>query len=234
MKDHLKKKWTLVHQEFKSKSKPKVPTQAAPSTSAGAASAGKSQPSIRLPYIPGGKHSYTQDDDLRDMMIEKFIIKLQTPVSDTAPSYDKSQLAKAVDIAIALELEIHEMNRGFEKPRKDKFRSLISVFVQHSHMREKLMSGAVGPKQILHMKREDFLGAELKRQLSEADEARMQSMRTDWAREQDQKAGLADSFFTCKKCKSKKTSYYQQQTRGADEPMTNFIECLDCGFKWKE
>ena len=59
MKDHLKKKWTLVHQEFKSKSKPKVPTQAAPSVSAGAASAGKSQPSIRLPYIPGGKHSYT-------------------------------------------------------------------------------------------------------------------------------------------------------------------------------
>ena len=111
---------------------------------------------------------------------------------------------------------------------------MISVFVQHTHMRQKLMTGTVTAKSILEMKREDFLNPELKRQLSEADEARMQSMRTDWAREQDQKAGLADSFFTCKKCRSKKTSYYQQQTRGADEPMTNFIECLDCGFKWKE
>jgi transcription elongation factor S-II len=42
-----------------------------------------------------------------------------------------------------------------------------------------------------------------------------------------------DGFYTCKKCGSKHTTYFQMQTRGADEPMTNFITCINCGNKWK-
>ena len=40
-------------------------------------------------------------------------------------------------------------------------------------------------------------------------------------------------MFTCKKCKSKKCTYYELQTRSADEPATIFITCLDCGKHWK-
>tara|TARA_X000000950_G_C13665450_1_gene557703 strand:+ start:226 stop:747 length:522 start_codon:yes stop_codon:yes gene_type:complete len=39
--------------------------------------------------------------------------------------------------------------------------------------------------------------------------------------------------FKCWKCKSKKCTYYQLQTRSADEPMTTFVTCLDCGQRWK-
>jgi transcription elongation factor S-II len=39
--------------------------------------------------------------------------------------------------------------------------------------------------------------------------------------------------FKCWKCKSKKCTYYQLQTRSADEPMTTFVTCLDCGNRWK-
>lgn len=39
--------------------------------------------------------------------------------------------------------------------------------------------------------------------------------------------------FTCGKCRSKKTTYYQMQTRSADEPMTSFVTCLKCGKRWK-
>ena len=39
--------------------------------------------------------------------------------------------------------------------------------------------------------------------------------------------------FTCYKCRSKKCSYYQLQTRSADEPMTTFVTCIDCGNRWK-
>tara|TARA_Y100000817_G_scaffold307043_2_gene293000 strand:+ start:368 stop:877 length:510 start_codon:yes stop_codon:yes gene_type:complete len=39
--------------------------------------------------------------------------------------------------------------------------------------------------------------------------------------------------FTCRKCKSKKCTYYQLQTRSADEPMTTFVTCIDCGNRWK-
>lgn len=39
--------------------------------------------------------------------------------------------------------------------------------------------------------------------------------------------------FTCWKCKSKKCTYYQLQTRAADEPMTTFVTCLSCGQRWR-
>jgi transcription elongation factor S-II len=60
----------------------------------------------------------------------------------------------------------------------------------------------------------------------------MAARRSDYLFE-EMKKKCTNSFFTCKKCKSKKTTYYQQQTRGADEPMTNFVSCLECGNKWK-
>lgn len=40
-------------------------------------------------------------------------------------------------------------------------------------------------------------------------------------------------MFTCRKCKSKRCTYYEMQTRSADEPTTVFVTCLDCGKHWK-
>ena len=42
-----------------------------------------------------------------------------------------------------------------------------------------------------------------------------------------------DGMFKCGKCKGTRTTYYQMQTRSADEPMTCFITCLKCQNRWK-
>jgi DNA-directed RNA polymerase subunit M/transcription elongation factor TFIIS len=34
------------------------------------------------------------------------------------------------------------------------------------------------------------------------------------------------------RCGSKRVFSYQKQTRGADEPMTTFAQCVKCGNKW--
>ena len=39
--------------------------------------------------------------------------------------------------------------------------------------------------------------------------------------------------FLCYKCKSHQCTYYQMQTRSADEPMTTFVTCIKCGNRWK-
>ena len=39
--------------------------------------------------------------------------------------------------------------------------------------------------------------------------------------------------FKCSKCKKRKCTYYELQTRSADEPMTTFVSCLSCGNHWK-
>ena len=44
---------------------------------------------------------------------------------------------------------------------------------------------------------------------------------------------MTDSF-KCRKCGSRSCSYYEVQTRSADEPMTQFITCLDCNNRWKQ
>lgn len=37
----------------------------------------------------------------------------------------------------------------------------------------------------------------------------------------------------CGRCKVFKVAYTQAQTRAADEPMTTFCECMNCGNRWK-
>lgn len=46
-------------------------------------------------------------------------------------------------------------------------------------------------------------------------------------------AQASTDMFTCRKCKSKRCTYYELQTRSADEPATIFVTCLDCGKNWK-
>ena len=43
----------------------------------------------------------------------------------------------------------------------------------------------------------------------------------------------ATDTFTCRKCKGNQCTYYQLQTRSADEPMTTFVTCLLCSARFK-
>ena len=42
----------------------------------------------------------------------------------------------------------------------------------------------------------------------------------------------ATDKWMCNGCKMRKCTYYELQTRSADEPMTIFIQCLNCGKRW--
>jgi len=47
------------------------------------------------------------------------------------------------------------------------------------------------------------------------------------------KAMATDQFY-CKQCHKRECTYYEMQTRSADEPMTIFISCLNCGKQWRQ
>ena len=38
----------------------------------------------------------------------------------------------------------------------------------------------------------------------------------------------------CPKCTSRRAYFQQLQIRSADEPMTAFYKCVECGFRWRE
>jgi DNA-directed RNA polymerase subunit M/transcription elongation factor TFIIS len=44
----------------------------------------------------------------------------------------------------------------------------------------------------------------------------------------------ATDKWMCNGCKQRKCTYYELQTRSADEPMTIFIHCLNCGKRWTQ
>ena len=57
-------------------------------------------------------------------------------------------------------------------------------------------------------------------------------IKRDKSKYETKQVAATDSF-TCRKCKSKECNYYQMQTRSADEPMTTFVSCINCGNRWK-
>ncbi|XP_038850010.1 transcription elongation factor A protein 3-like isoform X15 [Salvelinus namaycush] len=46
-------------------------------------------------------------------------------------------------------------------------------------------------------------------------------------------SGTISDLFQCSKCNKKNCTYNQMQTRSADEPMTTFVLCNECGNRWK-
>lgn len=47
------------------------------------------------------------------------------------------------------------------------------------------------------------------------------------------KVAADTDMFKCGRCKQRKCTYSQLQTRSCDEPMTTFVSCTVCGNRWK-
>jgi len=50
---------------------------------------------------------------------------------------------------------------------------------------------------------------------------------------EEKQESMTDQF-KCGRCKQRKCTYYELQTRSADEGMTIFITCLNCGWRWRQ
>ncbi|KAI9216379.1 transcription factor S-II-domain-containing protein [Blastocladiella britannica] len=94
-------------------------------------------------------------------------------------------------------------------------------------LRESVLGGDIAPAQLVSMRGEELASKDTRDRLQAAkDEALFK------ARAAGNVKAVTDQF-RCGKCKKRKCSYFQMQTRSADEPMTTFVECLECGNNWK-
>ena len=88
-----------------------------------------------------------------------------------------------------------------------------------------LRRGDMEPQQLAFMTHQEY-NPERWRKLIETKMKRDESKYTD-------NIQASTSMYTCKKCKSKRCTYYEMQTRSADEPATIFVTCLDCDKHWR-
>jgi len=116
-------------------------------------------------------------------------------------------------------------NKNFTHLYMDRMRSLwMNLQQTDNSLLERWQRGEINPEQMSSLTHQEMNGARWQSMIE-------QKMKRD-AHSTEMRAST--DMFTCKKCKSKKCSYYELQTRSADEPSTIFISCLDCGKNWKQ
>ena len=101
----------------------------------------------------------------------------------------------------------------------------IYINLKNDNLIEQVVSGEIKSHTIAFMTHHEMLPEKW------AEMIRIKSIR-DKSKFETHLEASTDTF-TCRKCKSKKCSYYLQQVRSADEPMTCYINCLECGSRWK-
>lgn len=94
-------------------------------------------------------------------------------------------------------------------------------------LRRSVLAGDITPKKFVTMTHDEMRSD--KRRL-EDEKLEKENMRTAMVAQVEKSISKE---FQCGKCKKKMVSYSQAQTRSADEPMTTFCECMNCGNRWK-
>ena len=114
-------------------------------------------------------------------------------------------------------------NKHFVQIYVDRLRSIVLNL--KSEILEHIKDGSIKPHIVAFMTHQE-LAPEKWAKLIEAKSKRdLNKFETNIA--------AATDTFTCRKCKGNQCTYYQMQTRSADEPMTCYISCCICGNRWK-
>jgi transcription elongation factor S-II len=118
---------------------------------------------------------------------------------------------------------------GVNEAYKGKMRSLFQNLKNKSNpqLRERVLKGEVSASKFVVMTHD-----EMKSDARRAEDEKLEQENMNQAMVAQVEKAISKEF-QCGKCKQKMVSYSQAQTRSADEPMTTFCECMNCGHRWK-
>lgn len=222
------KGWKEQIQIEKAKKKPQpaapkntssVPT--ANGDGASAAPAGKFHSGPRNPKTDG-VNTTLYDNSTRNASVSALYTALAIERNDSS----------SVIIKIATDIEA-EVFKAEYATINDNYRNKLRTFTmnlrnkKNPELRDRLLSGAITPGAFIKMSPNEMAPESLKKEIEKLHKQNLFD-----AQGATEKRAVTDRF-TCGKCKHKKVSYYQMQTRSADEPLTTFCTCENCGNRWK-
>jgi DNA-directed RNA polymerase subunit M/transcription elongation factor TFIIS len=180
------------------------------------------------------KQVYTSDVFVDCAIREKVIENFQSlfDSEDMAREFELAMLQSLVEMAKKEAYEVDWSNRTFWNMYRNRAISLYenlrgtSSYVQNKQqLLEKIKSGELTVRSVAEMSPIDLCPTRWKESIEKIIETEKKMYSTQ---------KNASIFMRCSSCKKKtKCDYYQLQTRSADEPMTTFVNCLECGKKWK-
>ncbi|XP_069080220.1 transcription elongation factor A protein 3-like isoform X6 [Pleurodeles waltl] len=166
---------------------------------------------------------YYTGNSVRDKCVEMIAAALK--FEDDYTQFGTNCEQKAAEI----EDYIYKDVKATDMKYRNRVRSRISNLKdpKNPNLRRNVLCGAISAERIAGMTSEEMASDELKE---------LRSTLTQEAIREHQMAktgGTQSDFLQCGKCKKKNCTYNQVQTRSADEPMTTFVLCNECGNRWK-
>jgi DNA-directed RNA polymerase subunit M/transcription elongation factor TFIIS len=169
------------------------------------------------------------DDEYRN----KIVLKFNKLINDEKKSriIEKSIYNHSIEISKQKNINRSWKNEIFKELYLSKVRSLYSNIDKDSYIKnatflERIKSDKIDLKNIATLSVYDIFPENWKYILE-------LKTKRDKLKYELKPEAMTDAF-KCRKCGSRSTSYYEVQTRSADEPMTQFITCLDCNTRWKQ
>lgn len=132
-------------------------------------------------------------------------------------------------LAIRIESAIFDLFNNTDSKYKQRVRTRVMNLrdSNNPNLRLNVLMGHVNPDKLASMTSEEMASKEMKE---------LREKYTKETIEDHQMAvtgGTETDLLQCGKCKQNRCTYNQVQTRSADEPMTTFVYCNNCGHRWK-
>ena len=230
----LVKKWKKVAKAAEgSSSKPKL-KRSASIKSAASTTSEANDPSLEWAGLPNHRTSICQK--LYDSLISHQKALKEQGVNEAAILHLVAPRTAEVETA----MQDHSGNE--RKKYIDKARSICFNLKKNEKLAIQVLLGHVDPVSLVNYSTEQLASEESQEERKEVTKKLVDSRRLDWDKAHEEKINkqcgitgdlLNASLFTCGRCKSIKTTSTQKQTRSADEPMTVFVLCTNCGNRWK-
>ncbi|WPK22925.1 hypothetical protein PUMCH_000148 [Australozyma saopauloensis] len=228
------RKWKEVVQSEKSMKKLKENAPAAPASSASPASVGADSKrpeagSTNSKFHNGPRNPKT--DGVNTAIYENTTRNGSLSALYTALAIERDDDSKKI-LNVAKEIET-EVYKAEYSQVNDSYRNKLRTFTmnlrnkRNPELRGRLLEGTITPQAFTKMTPNEMAPEALKQEIEKLNKQNLFD-----AQGATEKRAVTDRF-TCGKCKHKKVSYYQMQTRSADEPLTTFCTCENCGNRWK-
>eukprot|EP00171_Calliarthron_tuberculosum_P008003 IDg8003t1 len=159
-------------------------------------------------------------DKMRNKVRELLMKALQT---------DKPGAKEAEMVAAAIEEAMFKKFEGNGAPYKTKYRALSFNLkdAKNDKLRETVLARELLPSVLVDMSSKQLANEELKKTREKVQEKMTRDAMPY------NKPAASTSEFKCGKCKQRKCTYFQMQTRSADEPLTTFVHCVNCDNRWR-
>jgi transcription elongation factor S-II len=112
---------------------------------------------------------------------------------------------------------------------KTKFLMLLRNLRDNSDLRLRLAVGHLECAELMALSAAEMAPEHVQNQLKD-----LEAYNKEASKSRKPTGEITRQFGACGKCKCPTTSYFMMQTRSADEPMTIFITCTNCGHSWRK